>query len=594
MEMLPILLVFWFCFCIPLLRGDESSDIIYPQSGDLECHVFNQQQHPHPHLPSFHFRPPKNWLNDPNGPMWYKGVYHLFYQYNPDGAQFSDRMVWAHSVSHDMINWVDLPLALIPTQQSDFKSCWSGSTTILPGNRPLILYTGIDANGIQVQNLASPQNMSDPFLEQWHKSPRNPVMTPPQGVPHDYFRDPTTAWQDPDGKWNVIVGGMIGDDGMAILYQCLDDDFVTWTKVDHPLYSSPGTGMWECPDFFPVSVNGSNGVDTSVVNPSVKHVLKLSSFVHLHDYYMIGAYAPELSKYVPEIEYTGKSRDLRYDYGKFYASKTFFDKPKSRRILWGWLNESDSSEDDIAKGWAGVQSIPREVWLHKSGKQLMQWPIEELNKLRGDHVRVMNQKLDGGSVFEVEGITTSQVNYNDMADVEIVFELGSLKEAESLDTTHETDPQRICSDVNASTRGKLGPFGLLVLATKELTEHTAIYFRVFKGNDRHVVLMCSDQRRSSLSDGIDKTPYGAFLDIDPQHEKLSLRSLIDHSIVESFGGEGKSCISCRVYPKLAINSEAHLFVFNNGTVDVTIKSMNAWSMNSAGHKSDNRSYAALD
>ncbi|CAN1299729.1 Beta-fructofuranosidase, insoluble isoenzyme CWINV3 [Linum perenne] len=549
MEMLPILLVFWFCFCIPLLRGDESSDIIYPQSGDLECHVFNQQQHPHPHLPSFHFRPPKNWLNDPNGPMWYKGVYHLFYQYNPDGAQFSDRMVWAHSVSHDMINWVDLPLALIPTQQSDFKSCWSGSTTILPGNRPLILYTGIDANGIQVQNLASPQNMSDPFLEQWHKSPRNPVMTPPQGVPHDYFRDPTTAWQDPDGKWNVIVGGMIGDDGMAILYQCLDDDFVTWTKVDHPLYSSPGTGMWECPDFFPVSVNGSNGVDTSVVNPSVKHVLKLSSFVHLHDYYMIA---------------------------------------KSRRILWGWLNESDSSEDDIAKGWAGVQSIPREVWLHKSGKQLMQWPIEELNKLRGDHVRVMNQKLDGGSVFEVEGITTSQ------ADVEIVFELGSLKEAESLDTTHETDPQRICSDVNASTRGKLGPFGLLVLATKELTEHTAIYFRVFKGNDRHVVLMCSDQRRSSLSDGIDKTPYGAFLDIDPQHEKLSLRSLIDHSIVESFGGEGKSCISCRVYPKLAINSEAHLFVFNNGTVDVTIKSMNAWSMNSAGHKSDNRSYAALD
>ncbi|CAN0840863.1 Beta-fructofuranosidase, insoluble isoenzyme CWINV3 [Linum grandiflorum] len=516
--------------------------------------------------------------------MWYNGVYHLFYQYNPDGALFSDRMVWAHSVSHDMINWLDLDLALIPTQQSDSKSCWSGSVTILPGNRPVILYTGINANGIQVQNLAVPNNISDPFLQQWDKSSQNPIMTPPKGVAGDSFRDPTTAWQDPDGRWNVIVGGLLGNEGMAILYQTKDDDFAKWTKAEHPLYSSPGTGMWECPDFFPVSLNDTNGVDTSVVNPGVKHVLKLSSFVHLHDYYMIGDYAADVSKYVPEIDYTGKVSDLRYDYGKFYASKTFFDKPKSRRILWGWLNESDSSEDDIAKGWAGVQSIPREVWLHKSGKQLMQWPIQELNKLRGQHVKVMHEKLDGGSVSEVEGITASQ------ADVEIVFDLGSsLKEAESLDTHDTEDPQQMCSDANSSARGKLGPFGLLVLATKDLTEHTAIYFRVFKRNSgSYVVLMCSDQRRSSLSDGIDKTPYGAFVDIDPRQEKISLRTLIDHSIVESFAGEGKSCISSRVYPKLAVQDEAKLFVFNNGTEDVMIQSMNAWSMNTAqmGHQID--------
>ncbi|KAJ6743426.1 CELL WALL INVERTASE 1 [Salix viminalis] len=63
-------------------------------------------QEQHSYRTSFHFQPPKNWLNDPNGPMWYKGVYHLFYQYNPYGALFGDVMIWAHSVSHDLINWI--------------------------------------------------------------------------------------------------------------------------------------------------------------------------------------------------------------------------------------------------------------------------------------------------------------------------------------------------------------------------------------------------------------------------------------------------------------------------------------------------------
>ncbi|CAI0387368.1 unnamed protein product [Linum tenue] len=591
MEMLLILVVALSC-CV-LVHGHEAIGFCYPEFGSSECGVSEQLQQQQkldreqqPHLPSFHFRPPQNWLNDPNGPMWYNGVYHLFYQYNPEGPVFGDKMVWAHSVSHDMIHWVDLDLALSPNEQFDMKSCWSGSITILPGNVPVILYTGIDSNGVQVQNLAFPKNLSDPFLEQWEKSPRNPIMTPPQGVAGDSFRDPTTAWRDPDGKWNVIVGGLINNEGIAFLYQ--SEDFVTWTKVEHPLYSSPGTGMWECLDFFPVFVNSSNGVDTSVVDRSVKHVLKISSFSNLHDYYVLGTYAPETSKYIPDNEYTGESTDLRYDYGKLYASKTFFDEPNSRRILWGWANESDPMEDDIAKGWAGVQTIPREIWLHSSGKQLVQWPVEELNKLRGQHVQVLDEKLHSRSVFEVEGITASQ------ADIEIEFELHNLEDsAEFFDTT-ANDPQQLCSDSNASFRDGVGPFGLLALATKELNEHTAIYFRIFKGSNGFVVLMCSDQRRSSLKDGMDKTPYGAFLDIDPQHEKIALRTLIDHSIVESFGGGGKTCISSRVYPKLAINSEARLFVFNNGTVDVTISSLNAWSMNTAQMNRGRESYAELD
>nr|CAD1824724.1 unnamed protein product [Ananas comosus var. bracteatus] len=72
--------------------------------------------------------------------MYYNGVYHLFYQYNPKGAVWGN-IVWAHSVSTDLINWLALEPAIHPTEPFDINGCWSGSATILPGNRPVILYT---------------------------------------------------------------------------------------------------------------------------------------------------------------------------------------------------------------------------------------------------------------------------------------------------------------------------------------------------------------------------------------------------------------------------------------------------------------------
>ena len=93
--------------------------------------------------------------------------------------------------------------------------------------------------------------------------------------------------------------------------------------------------------------------------------------------------------------------------------------------------------------------------------------------------------------------------------------------------------------------------------------------------------MCSDQSRSSLNQANDKTTYGTFLNVDPLQEKLSLRSLIDHSVVESFGGGGKSCITARVYPTLATYDAAHLHAFNYGTQNVKITNLTAWSMKKA-------------
>ncbi|KAI4386952.1 hypothetical protein MLD38_004825 [Melastoma candidum] len=482
-------------------------------------------------------------------------------------------MVWAHSTSTNLVDWSPHPIAIQPSQPSDINGCWSGSTTILRGGRPAILYTGINPHNQQVQNLAEPKNYSDPFLIEWVKSPGNPLMTPTNMINPSSFRDPTTAWLGSDGRWRVIVGSQRNARGMAILYR--SKNFVNWVKAKHTLHSKNGTGMWECPDFYPVS-KVPVGLDTSDNGPTLKHILKVSLDDTNHDQYTIGNYNEVKDVYVPDegqIEGTG---GLRYDYGKFYASKTFFDSEKKRRILWGWVNESSSTESDVKKGWSGVQVIPRTVWLDASEKQLLQWPIPEVEYLRTNKVELSQQVLKPGTTLVVNGISAAQ------ADVESFFVVTNLDKAEAFDPKW-TDPQILCSQKGASVKGTLGPFGLLVLASKGLEEYTAVFFRVFKGQNKYVVLMCSDQSRSSLDNTNDKTTYGAFVDVDPVQGmlSLSLRSLIDHSIVESFGGRGKVCITARVYPTQAIEGSAHLLVFNSGTEGVQLTKINAWSMKKA-------------
>ncbi|ESQ29974.1 hypothetical protein EUTSA_v10011339mg [Eutrema salsugineum] len=543
---------------------------------DLEA---SQQDLNQPYRTGYHFQPPRNWMNDPNGPMIYKGIYHLFYQYNPYGAVWDVRIVWGHSTSADLVNWTPQPPAFNPSQPSDVNGCWSGSVTILPDGKPVILYTGIDQNKSQVQNIAVPVNVSDPYLREWSKPTLNPLLAPNavNGIDPDRFRDPTTAWLGRDGEWRVIVGSSTDDRrGLAILYK--SRDFFNWTQSTKPLHYEDLTGMWECPDFFPVAITGSEGVETSSFG-DVKHVLKVSLIETLHDYYTIGTYDREKDVYVPDLGFVQNESAPRLDYGKYYASKTFFDDVKKRRVLWGWVNESSPAKDDIEKGWSGLQSFPRKIWLGESGKELLQWPIEEIETLRGSQVSWHNKVLKAGSTLQVHGVTAAQ------ADVEVSFKVRNLEKADVMKPSW-TDPQKICSQEDSSVKSGLGPFGLIVLASNDMEEHTSVYFKIFKSNDtnkntKYVVLMCTDQSRSSLNDENDKTTFGAFLAIDPSNQAISLRTLIDHSIVENYGGGGKVCITSRVYPKLAIGENTNLFAFNRGTQSVDVLSLSAWSLKSA-------------
>ncbi|KAJ7516183.1 hypothetical protein O6H91_22G046000 [Diphasiastrum complanatum] len=342
--------------------------------------------------------------------MFYKGYYHFFYQYNPDAAVWGN-ITWGHSVSTDLIHWHHLELALVPDQWYDVEGVWSGSATILPDGKPVILYTGSSNESLQSQNKAVPEDLSDPLLRKWVKVSQNPMLVPPPGIGHTDFRDPTTAWLESDGLWRIAIGAKEGTTGLALVYKT--SDFLNWTLQRSFLHQIAGTGMWECVDFYPVSLTGTNGLDTSKVqgNQLVKHVLKASLDSNKHDYYTIGTYSTDLKTFVADDPTRDVGLGLRYDYGKFYASKTFYDPAQERRILWGWANESDSQLDDIKKGWASVQTIPRTLVLdHHTGSNLLQWPISELDSLRGDKVVKQDILLDGGAMLKVDGASGAQVH----------------------------------------------------------------------------------------------------------------------------------------------------------------------------------------
>ncbi|KAH7841000.1 hypothetical protein Vadar_024352 [Vaccinium darrowii] len=518
---------------------------------------------------AFHFQPEKNWMNDPNGPLFYKGWYHIFYQYNPESPVWGN-ITWGHAVSKDMIHWLHLPFAMVPDKWFDANGVWTGSATILPDGRIVMLYTGATNNNVQVQNLAYPANLSDPLLLDWVKYADNPVLVPPPGILPKDFRDPTTAWITRDGKWRVAIGSKINTTGITLLYETTD--FTSFELLDGVMHAVPGTGMWECVDFFPVSTSEENGLDTSFDGPGIKHVLKASLDDEKKDYYAIGTYDPINNTWTPDNPELDVGIGLRVDYGVYYASKTFYDQNKHRRISWGWIGETDYESDDVLKGWASVQNIPRTVVFDKkTGSNILQWPVEEVEKLRLNGTEFPGVELGPGSVVPLNIGSATQV------DIVATFEVDKA----ALEAMTEIDVGYECSTSGAVARGTLGPFGLLVLSDESLSELTPVYFYISKDIDgSYKTFFCSDETRSSKAPSVNKRVYGGMVPV-LEGEKFSMRLLVDHSIVESFAQGGRTVITSRIYPTRAIDGSARVFLFNNATGTSVTASLTIWQMDSA-------------
>jgi beta-fructofuranosidase len=354
-----------------------------------------------PLRPQFHLLPAKNWMNDPNGPIYWKDHYHMFFQYNPNAAVWGD-MHWAHAVSDDMIHWRHLPIALAPTPGwDDADGCFTGSAVDDHGTAT-ILYTGVKTvapehatlrDGVQnfreVQCLAT---SSDPQLLTWNKW-KTPVIEPPQDPRLMGFRDPF-LWRGshvaelgrssaaplqnrsdaPDWWYLGVASGIRHEGGNVRLYR--SKDLRQWEYL-HLLASGQWTGkdsinpvdsgeMWECPDFFALGK---------------KHVLLYSTAGGV--YWETGELDPK------ELVFHSQKRGI-LDHGAYYAQKTQLDA-HGNRILWGWITEKRSDDELRAAGWAGCMALPRVLSIGEDGALQMRF-APETKSLRGKALKIHYEK----------------------------------------------------------------------------------------------------------------------------------------------------------------------------------------------------------
>lgn len=336
----------------------------------------NQRGKQDSHRPGYHFLPPANWMNDPNGFVQWDGQYHLFYQYNPHGA-FHDNIHWGHAVSDDLVRWQHLPIALAPTPQGHDKiGCWSGCLVDDRGT-PTIVYTGAFP---EVQCIAA----GSEDLVTWEKSRANPVIAgPPSGLRVFGFRDPC-VWKEDDVWFMVIGAGIVGVGGAILFYK--SPNLIEWEYVGPLLQDDRelcGGALCECPAFFPLGD---------------RYILVVSVAPRDRVDYFVGEF--DGTKFYPESR-------RRVDYGRyFYAPQTLLDTA-GRRVMIGWLPEGRSVAQDRAAGWSGVQSIPRALTLRPDG-HLGMAPIEEYQSLRRRHSSFESLSLPADSPQKT-GIHGSQL-----------------------------------------------------------------------------------------------------------------------------------------------------------------------------------------
>lgn len=304
-------------------------------------------------MQKIHFKAPNCWINDPNGFIWYKGWYHLFYQCFPYSAHWG-RMHWGHAVSKDLVNWEEKGIALFPSKTDDRSGCFSGSA-IEYKDKMYIYYTGVNYTEEDPENInccindtftaAQLMITSEDGMKFDNITDKKTVIPPIEDKKigdKNHTRDPK-VWRGKDA-WYMVLGSTVDKNGRLLFYK--SSDLKTWQYLNY--CEKDGFGwMWECPDFFEIDgkgvtifspmgfFNDGNGYDSVAV-------CMLSSF----------------------DENTGKmelSEDYQlFDYGiDLYAPQSTTDKDGNRVVIaWARMPEAITTE----KGeWCGMMCIPRIV-----------------------------------------------------------------------------------------------------------------------------------------------------------------------------------------------------------------------------------------
>jgi beta-fructofuranosidase len=438
--------------------------------------------------PLYHFLPPCNWMNDPNGLIQWEGQYHLFYQYNPDDAVWGN-IHWGHAVSDDLVHWRDLPVALAPTPGGpDRDGCWSGCA-VDDGGTLALVYTGVTcrvpaeayggvSDAEQVVCLAASRD----GLVTWEKYEDNPVIAePPVGFTDENFRDPY-VWREDDGWYAVIAGGVPDGGGAVLLYR--SPDLRRWEYVGSLLVGdTSGGSFFECPSFFPLGG---------------KHALVVGALYTGESRYYVGTY----TDHTFTVEGQGT-----LDYGIYYAPQVMVDAV-GRCIVFAWAREGGwewhrrHDEALRAPGWAGVSPLSRVLSLGP-GNTLVSQPVPELAALRGEHVYLGDIALDPAD--------------------EYVLPVGS----NCTELLAEFDP------------GEAAGCGLKLFCTPDGDSTLSVAYD--RAQHRILIVNTAPVRRGST-----RSSHTAPLEL-AEGETLKLHVFLDRSIVEVFAND-RCAITTRVYP----------------------------------------------
>ena len=489
-----------------------------------------------PFRPQYHFTPEKNWMNDPNGMVFYEGEYHLFYQYNPAGDKWG-HMSWGHAVSPDMVHWTHLPLALA---EADNVMIFSGSAVVdwknssgfgKDGRPPLVaVYTGFrTTDRVQFQCIA----YSNDKGRTWTKYSGNPVID----INSKDFRDPKVQWHDATRRWIMTVS--LSAEHKVRFYG--SENLKAWTLLSEFGPAGATGGVWECPDLFELPLPGTNDKRwVLVVNMNPGSVAGGSG-----GQYFIGRFdgtqfvADGDSPIPPRPGRSASESAHWFDYGPdYYAAVSWSDVPAAdgRRLWLGWMSNWEYGGDVPTSPWRSAMSIPREVGLSRTaeGIRLVQKPAREMESLRDRH---------------------------------FAFKSGDVSEANAWLKERNVQGDQLELMVEFAPRSS-GTEGVKVL--KSDTEATVI------GVDRQRGRAFVDRTQSGNVTFHQKFSgvYDAPLAVHDGRVKLHL--FVDASSVEVFVNDGERVFTSLVYPSAASRG-VELF---GSMTSARITSLNVWTLKS--------------
>ena len=305
-------------------------------------------------------------MNDPNGLIYYKNKYHLFFQYNPKGDQWGN-MSWGHATSTDLITWQEFPVAISHTPT---HAIFSGSAVVdyfnttgfgsVENPAMVAIFTAHQHDGLhQSQSLAY---SADEGLT-WQLYEKNPVLD----LEMKDFRDPKVMWNTVNEAWVMSV--VKPQEFTVSFYE--SQDLKQWELLSEFSNKNGTDGVWECPDLFPLAVDSDPTKIKWVLFVSVNPGGVTSGS---GTQFFIGDWNGK--------EFVADDLTTRWlDYGRDnYAGVTFNDAPDNRRIYLAWMNNWDYAKDIPANPARGSMTIPRELSLVTiDGKiTLLQNPVKEI------------------------------------------------------------------------------------------------------------------------------------------------------------------------------------------------------------------------